>query len=174
MVLNVQSYSTPSGETPSPRDDVSVVEDWSLGRDQFAWMEATLERSDHPFKFICIHHAVGGSAATEMETLYGRGGAQAARVGEQRLLHEAMLDLGVQVFFYGHDHVFVDDVVDGIHYALPGSCGAPWKFGRDVTGYGRHWPDSGHAVLDVRPDRATVQYVNQAGQVIHQFAVDGR
>ncbi len=75
---------------------------------------------------------------------------------------------------YGHDHVFVDDVVDGIHYTLPGSCGAPWKFGRDVTGYARHWPDSGHAVLDVRPDHATVQFVGLAGQVIHQFGVEAR
>jgi len=33
----------------------------------------------------------------------------------------------VQIFFYAHDHVFTDMVVDGIHYTLPGSAGAPWK-----------------------------------------------
>ena len=62
-----------------------------------------------------------------------------------------MREYGVQIMFYGHDHVFVDDVVDDIHYTLPGSFGAPWKFGRDITGYERFWTDSGHARLTVRP-----------------------
>ena len=171
IALNVQSYTTPSGERPDPRDDVSEVEDWTLGPEQLGWMEGVLTRSTHPFKFVCIHHAVGGNAANRRETLYGRGGHRAARVGEQRLLHEAMLDHGVQAFFYGHDHVFVHEVVDGIHYALPGSCGAPWKFGTEITGYRRYWGDSGHARLSVRPERATVRFVSQAGQVIHQFHI---
>ena len=152
-------------------DDVTLVEDWTLGRPQFSWMERTLAASDHPFKFVCIHHAVGGNAATQLETLYGRGGPRAASVGEQRLVHEMMRDFGVQIFFFGHDHVFVDEIVDGIHYALPGSCGAPWKFGAEVTGYARYWPDSGHGRLTVRPDLATVEFVNQRGQVIHEFSV---
>ena len=171
VMLNVQSYTTPSGETASARDDVTVVEDWTLGPEQFSWMEAVLRGSDHPYKFICCHHAVGGNAGNDSETLYGRGGGRAAKVGEQRLIHEMMQDLGVQIFFHGHDHVFVDEVVDGVHYTMPGSCGAPWKFGRDITGYRRHWADSGHGRLTVRPDRATTEFVNQAGQVIHEFTV---
>ena len=127
---------------------------------------------DHPFKFVCIHHPVGGNAATHFETLYGRGGPRAASVGEQRLVHEIMREFGVQIFFFGHDHVFLDEVVDGIHYTLPGSCGAPWKFGREVTGYGRYWPDSGHGRLTVRSQEATVEFVNQVGQVIHRFVVE--
>lgn len=174
VVLNVQSYTVPSGPQPTPRDDVTIVEDWTLGRQQFAWMQKTLSTSDHPYKFVCIHHAVGGHAATERETLYGRGGPRAAGVGEQRLIHEAMREFGVQVFFYGHDHVFVDEIVDGIHYTLPGSCGAPWKFGKEITGYGRYWGDSGHARLIVRPDQTTVSFVSQAGQVIHEFVVAPR
>ncbi len=174
VILNVQSYTTPSGPQPTPRDDVTVVEDWTLGRQQFAWMQDTLSTSDHPYKFVCIHHAVGGNAASDRETLYGRGGPRAAGVGEQRLLHEAMREFGVQVFFYGHDHVFVDEVVDDIHYTLPGSCGAPWKFGTEVTGYRRYWGDSGHARLSVRPDQTTVSFVSQAGQVIHEFVVAPR
>ena len=174
VILNVQSYTAPSGEPASVRDDVTVVEDWTLGREQFAWMERTLAGSDHPFKFVCVHHSVGGNAATERETLYGRGGPRAATVGEQKLVHEAMREFGVQAFFCGHDHVFVDERVDDIHYALPGSCGAPWKFGKEVTGYNRYWGDSGHGRLTVRPERATVEFVNQAGQVLHEFAVRPR
>jgi len=171
VILNVQSYTAPSGETINAASDVTLVEDWTLGREQFDWMERTLAGSDHPFKFVCIHHAVGGNGGDQANTLYGRGGARASEVGEQKLVHEAMREFGVQVFFYGHDHVFVDDVVDEIHYALPGSCGAPWKFPKETTGYDRFWSDSGHGRLEVRPDRATVSFVNQAGQTIHQFVV---
>ena len=167
----MQSYTNPSSELPNPRDDVSAVEDWTLGSAQFGWMEQTLSNSNHPFKFIGIHHAVGGNGGNEEETLYGRGGYRAAAVGEQRLVHEAMRDFGVQAFFYGHDHVFVDEVVDDIHYAMPGSCGAPWKFGSEITGYRRYWADSGHGRLTVRPDQATVSFVNQAGQIIHEFVM---
>ena len=171
VILNVQSYTAPSAERERRADDVTVVDDWTLGSAQFGWMEQTLSSSDHPFKFVCIHHAVGGNGATENATLYGRGGPRAAGVGEQKLVHEAMREFGVQIFFYGHDHVFVDEVVDDIHYTLPGSCGAPWKFGREITGYGRYWGDSGHARLTVRPDQATVSFVNQAGQILHEFVV---
>jgi len=45
----------------------------------------------------------------------------AAKIGQQRWLHELMTETGVQIMFYGHDHVFTDGVVDNIHYTLPGS-----------------------------------------------------
>ena len=114
VVLNVQSYSAPSGPRSSPMDDVALMEDWMLGAAQFSWLEGVLAASDHPFKFVCIHHPVGGNAATRFETLYGRGGPRAATVGEQRLGHEIMREFGVQIFFFGHDHVFLDEVVDSM------------------------------------------------------------
>lgn len=172
VVLNVQTYSEPSGERDSVLDDVSRVQDWTLGRPQLSWLEDVLEGSDHPFKFVCIHHAVGGNAGNPFDTLYGRGGPRAASVGEQEIVHEMMREFGVQIFFFGHDHVFLDEVVDGIHYALPGSCGAPWKFGPEVTGYKRYWSDSGHARLTVRPDRATVEYIDREGRPLHRFSVE--
>lgn len=174
VVLNVQTYSEPSGPLDSVLDDVTRMEDWTLGSAQRDWLETVLAGSDHPFKFLCIHHAVGGNAGNAFETLYGRGGPRAASVGEQALVHEMMGDFGVQIFFFGHDHVFLDEVVDGIHYTLPGSCGAPWKFGTEVTGYRSYWGDSGHGRLTVRPDRATVEFVNRRGAVLHRFSVEPR
>lgn len=171
VILNVQGYTRPSGSTSSTRDDVLTVDDWTLGSQQFEWFERTLAGSSLPFKFVCIHHAVGGNAGNDRDTLYGRGGARAARVGEQRRVHELMREYGVQIMFYGHDHVFVDDIVDDIHYTLPGSFGAPWKFGRDITGYERFWTDSGHARLTVKPSQTRVEFVNQSGNVFHEFAV---
>lgn len=172
VILNVQGYTKASQPLALPaQSDVAKVEDWTLGQAQLSWLERTLKESSAPYKFLCIHHAVGGNAGNPHDTLYGRGGARAAHVGEQRRVHEMMRKHGVQIFFYGHDHVFVDDVVDGIHYALPGSFGAPWHFQRSVTGYERFWPDSGHARLTVTRERAQVEYVNQSGKVIHSFAV---
>lgn len=54
------------------------------------------------------------------------------------VVHDMMLKYGVQILFYGHDHVFTDMVVDGIHYALLGSAGAPWRFGTAETGYEKY------------------------------------
>jgi hypothetical protein len=172
VVLNVQSYTNASTPLKLPTSaDVTRIEDWTLGGVQMSWLDRTLKASGYPFKFLCIHHAVGGDAGNTMDTLYGRGGARAARVGEQKIVHQLMLDHGVQAFFYGHDHVFVDDVADGIHYALPGSFGAPWHFGPETTGYARFWVDSGHARLTVSPREARVDYINQAGSVFHSFTM---
>ena len=173
VMLNVQTYSKPSRpeELASAASDVSSIEDWTLGGPQMTWLEATLKAATERFRFICMHHPAGGNAGNPHETLYGRGGYRAWDSGEQRRTHELMKQHKVQIFFYGHDHVFVDEVVDGIHYALPGSCGAPWKFTRAETGYERFWSDSGHARLEITPERATVTFINLAGEALHSFSV---
>ena len=173
VMLNIQTYSKPSkpDELDSLASDISNIEDWTLGDRQMKWLVKTLEQATEGFRFVCMHHPAGGNAGDPHNTLYGRGGARAWNTGEQLKIHELMKKHKVQIFFYGHDHVFVDDVVDGIHYTLPGSCGAPWKFTKAETGYERFWPDSGHARLNVEPKKATVTFVNIEGKEIHQFSV---
>lgn len=173
VMLNIQTYSKPSkpDELDSLASDITRIEDWTLGDQQMEWLEKTLQEASEPFRFICMHHPAGGNAGDPHNTLYGRGGARAWNTGEQLKIHALMKKHQVQIFFYGHDHVFVDDVVDGIHYTLPGSCGAPWKFTKAETGYERFWPDSGHARLNVEPEKATVTFVNIEGKEIHQFSV---
>ncbi len=134
-------------------------DDWTLGKEQYAWLEKTLRESGEPWKFLFIHHAVGGNAGDDVNTRYGRGGGRAAHVGEQAQIHEMMKKYGVQVFFYAHDHVFTDMEVDGIHYICNGSVGAPWKFGTEETGYEFYIPDSGFTVVDVNGDKARIRYV---------------
>ncbi len=173
VILNIQTYSKPSNpaKLPSLMSDVNRIEDWTLGEKQLAWFESTLQKATERFRFVCMHHPAGGNAGDSLNTEYGRGGYRAANSGEQARIHGLMKKHKVQIFFYGHDHVFVDEVVDGIHYSLPGSCGAPWKFTKAETGYERFWPDSGHAQLDVSPEKATVTYVNLEGKTIHSFSV---
>jgi predicted phosphodiesterase len=82
-----------------------------------------------------------------------------------------MLQYGVQIFFYGHDHVFTDMVVDGIHYTLPGSAGAPWKFTTAETGYQTYWPDSGHALVHVSPASVRVDFLAQGGSLLTTYSI---
>jgi 3',5'-cyclic AMP phosphodiesterase CpdA len=172
-MLNIQTYSKPSNPAglPSLMSDVNEITEWTLGDKQMAWFERTLAKAKERFRFVCIHHPAAGNAGDPLNTNYGRGGARAWNLGEQAKIHALMKKHKVQIFFYGHDHVFVDDVVDGIHYTLPGSCGAPWKFTKAETGYERFWSDSGHATLDVTPEKATVTFINLDEKVLHSFSV---
>lgn len=151
--------------------DPGVADDWTLGAAQLAWLERTLAAATSRWRFLFIHHTVGGAAGNSADTAYGRGGGQAAYVGEQAAIHQMMRRYGVQVFFYGHDHVFTDIVVDDIHYTLPGSAGAPWKFDNSETGYEHYWPDSGHAKVQIWPDRMQVDFVALGGQILTSYSI---
>jgi predicted phosphodiesterase len=83
-----------------------------------------------------------------------------------------MIEHGVQIFFYGHDHVFTDMVVDGIHYTLPGSAGATWKFGTGETGYTEYRPESGHGLVTVTPQNVLVEFIAEGGEVIDRYTVE--
>lgn len=169
VVLNVMTY------TPTCHDlgiNPGVPDDWTLGEPQLQFLQTTLENATSKWRFLFIHHAVGGAAGDLANSAYGRGGGQAARVGEQSLVHDLMLEHGVQIFFYGHDHVFTNMIVDGIHYMLPGSAGAPWKFETVETGYTSYWTDSGFARVNVSPDAVDVDFVSMGGIVLESYKVE--
>ena len=156
VVLNATGYTKTDHTLGSP---IGRADDWTLGDQQKAWLEKTLAASKARWKFIAIHHTVGGNGGDDENSRYGRGGGRAAKVGEQALIHQWMRQYGVQAFFYGHDHVFTDIEVDGIHYACVGSAGAPWKFGTEETGYSRYSRESGYAFVEVGADSTKVSYV---------------
>lgn len=168
VVLNVMSYTTAEHLLSA----AEVPDDWTLGKDQLDWLETTLAEATSKWRFLFIHHTVGGAAGDEANSNYGRGGGQAAYVGEQAIVHQLMLDYGVQIFFYGHDHVFADMVVDGIHYSMPGSAGAPWKFTTAETGYTEYWPDSGWAWVNVSPETVHVEFIGQGVGILHEYDID--
>lgn len=170
VVLNVMTY-TPTCHALS--EYPGLADDWTLGAPQMSWLESTLSNATSKWKFIFIHHAVGGAAGDSTNSAYGRGGGQAAYVGEQAVVHEMMLRYNVQIFFYGHDHVFMDMVVDGIHYTLPGGAGAPWMFSSYITGYpeGEYYPASGHARVEVGPDTTHVEFLGLENTELYSFTV---
>jgi len=169
VVLNVMTYTPTchllSGDPGSP-------DDWTLGAAQRAWLESTLAGATAKWRFTFIHHTVGGNAGDGSNSAYGRGGGRAAHVGEQGVIHEMLRKYGAQVFFYGHDHVFTDMVVDGIHYTLPGSAGAPWKFDSSITGYSQYWPDSGHGRVTITPTQVVVDFVAVGGSLLSSYSLN--
>ena len=169
VVLNVMTY-TPTCHLLDTYP--GVPDDWTLGDAQLAWLRTTLQNATSKWRFTFIHHTVGGKAGDDpVNSAYGRGGGQAAYVGEQAIVHEMLLDYGVQIFFYAHDHVFTDMTVNGVHYTLPGSAGAPWKFTAAETGYTHYWPDSGYGRVSVSPDHAQVDFVAMGGQVLSTYTL---
>jgi 3',5'-cyclic AMP phosphodiesterase CpdA len=167
VVLNVMSYTA----TPLLLSTTSGhPDDWTLGDEQLRWLESTLQRATAKWRFLFIHHTVGGAAGDAADSIYGRGGGRAAHVGQQAVVHQLMLDHGVQVFFYGHDHVFADMVVDGIHYSTPSNAGAIWTFSGDQTGYTRYWDQSGWARVEVTPDDVHVQFL-ASGQLLFDYTL---
>ncbi len=168
VVLNVMTY-TPTCHLLS--GDPGLPDDWTLGGAQLAWLHQTLANATSKWRFLFMHHTDGGAAGDSDDSAYGRGGGQAAHIGEQATIHDLMLQYGVQIFFYGHDHVFTDLVVDGIHYTLPGSAGAPWKFDESETGYAQYWTDSGYGRVDVGPDQALISFISTSGQVLTSYSI---
>ncbi|MEP6653403.1 MAG: hypothetical protein ABJA82_08600, partial [Myxococcales bacterium] len=169
IVLNVMTY-TPTCHLLSTGDS-GTPDDWTLGPEQLEWLERTLAGATSKWRFTFIHHTVGGAAGDYLNSAYGRGGGLAAHVGEQAIVHELLRSYGVQIFFYGHDHVFEDMVVDGIHYTLPGSAGAPWKFTEAETGYPQSWPDSGYGRVSVSPTRVQVDFVALGGRILNTYTI---
>ncbi len=102
---------------------------WTLGKAQYDWFARVLSGSSAPFKFVFAHQVVGGLDAE------GRGGIEAApfyemggnnadgswgfashRPGWPKPLHDLMKHYHVTAFFHGHDHVYVQQELDGITY----------------------------------------------------------
>jgi hypothetical protein len=178
IVLNVMSYTT---TTHRMGDDPGAADDWTLGEAQLSWLSDTLAATTSKWRFIFIHHPVGGAAGDEANAAYdeanaayGRGGGLAAHVGEQAVVHDLMRRYGVNIFFYGHDHIFTDMVVDDIHYTLPGSAGSDCKFIPDETGYdGEYYTESGHARVTVTPDEVQVEFIAVGGDLLLSYVVKG-
>lgn len=157
--------------------------DWTLGQQQFEWLEETLQSSSATFKFVFAHHVTGGV------TTYGRGGVEAAshalggrgsfewggedlsgdyvfdvmRPGWGDPIHQLMVANNVSIFFHGHDHVFVKQELDGVVYQ---ECPQPAdvSYGAGFSVEGCYWSgdrvnNSGHLRVTVSPFETTADYI---------------
>jgi len=173
----------------------------TLGAEQYRWLKRTLEASKARFKFVFIHHLVGGADNQ------GRGGAEAARFyewggqnqdgsdgfkqnrpGWPAPIHQLLIDHKVSIVFHGHDHFYAKQDLDGIVYqevpqpGYPGNGRAPRS--ADDYGYrnGTILGSPGHLRVTLSPETATVAYIQAdmppsragsplGGKMVHTYTV---
>ena len=173
----------------------------TLGREQYDWLRNTLETSSARFKFVFIHHLVGGTDSS------GRGGAEAAsyfewgghsldgryefdarRPGWEEPIHQLLVDNNVSVVFHGHDHFYARQDLDGVVYQLVPQPGHG-RYGniRTAAEYGYTSGDilagAGHIRVKLEPDSAGITYILSVlpkdetldwrnGTVAHAYVLD--
>ena len=101
-------------------------ESYILGGAQRAFLEQSLASSSAPWKFVFAHHIFGGD--DDWWAAYGRGNANDAHQYEQAQIQSLLEQYGVQIFFYGHDHVFSMSRANSVSYVCVGhgGSGCPW------------------------------------------------
>jgi hypothetical protein len=152
---------------------------FSLGQAQYQWLKEILEQSMAPFKFVFIHHLVGGLNNNGV----ARGGAEAAkyfewgghsfdgnydfkekRPGWQMPIHDLLVKNNVSVVFHGHDHFFAKEELDGIIYQLVPQPGhTKYTYPRNAAEYGYGKGEviggSGYLRVKVSSSQAAVDFV---------------
>ena len=151
---------------------------WTLGQEQYRWLQRTLEDSHARFKFMFVHNLVGGADAQS------RGGAEAApfyewggrnadgsdgfaqnRPGWPMPIHQLLVQNKVDIVFHGHDHFFAKQELDGIVYQEVPQPGMPGggKVPRNAVEYGYvsgvMFGSPGYMRISVSPDRVTADLV---------------
>ncbi len=158
--------------------------DWTLGQDQYNWLQTTLENSDAKYKFVLAHLMAGGGNISGQAD-YGHGGANHAhrcewggyneddttwgwdteRAGWGSLpVHQMMVANDVTAFFHGHDHQYAYEMKDGIVYQSVPAAGFDGAFDIYTSGDGYTiWADeaeaSGHLKVTVGPTQSSVDYI---------------
>lgn len=151
--------------------------DRTLGEGQYRWLESTLKSSKAKYKFVFIHHLVGGADRN------ARGGAEASRLFEwggndldgrfsfdtrrpdwSSPIHQLMVEQHVSAVFHGHDHFFMKQERDGVIYQLvpqPGHKGQGSSRSAAEYGYvdGDILTGSGYLRVGVSEATATIDFV---------------
>lgn len=158
-------------------------DNWSrtLGAPQYQWLKRTLDGSKAKFKFVFLHHLVGGATpegrgGSEAAPFYewggknqdGTDGFQAHREGWPMPIHQLLVKNRVDVVFHGHDHIFAKQDLDGVVYQEVPQPGNPERNGREQMprsaaeyGYlnGKILAGPGYMRITVGPEKFTVDLV---------------
>jgi hypothetical protein len=151
---------------------------WTLGEEQYHWLIQTLENSQESFKFVFIHHLVGGCGeasrgGVECARYYEWGGTntdetygfQTHRPNWSEPIHDILVQNNVSIVFHGHDHVFVKQDLDGIVYQeCPQPSNREYEKGEKLaaeSGYvlGDVVNGSGHLRIAVSASKVQVDFI---------------
>jgi uncharacterized membrane protein YgcG len=177
-----------SGNGGRPADDADTTltdQGWlmTLGQPQYEWLTRTLEASRSKFKFVFIHHLVGGlgrssrggiAAAPYFEwggkNADGSDGFAQHRPGWAMPIHRLLVKHQVSAVFHGHDHLYVHEELDGIAYQCvpqPGNLNGGTRSAVDY-GYraGTILASPGHVRVSVSPETAMVEFVRSGNPAV--------
>jgi UDP-2,3-diacylglucosamine pyrophosphatase LpxH len=165
---------------------------WTLGKTQYDWLYNTLSNSNKKWKFVFIHHLVGGKSGIRN---YARGGIEYAKYrvkhnatyewgGEDANgndvwstkrpgwnhddIHDMLKAQGVNVIFHGHDHGFVHQILDEIHYiecpTISGTSKHQLLYDAGFLEEARYEMgfmegNNGYIRVTVNPDEVLIEYV---------------
>ena len=163
----------------------------TLGREQYDWLKRTLETSRAKFKFVFIHHLVGGAdrqgrGGVEVAPFYEWGGKNADstegfaahRLGWAAPIHQLLVQNHVAAVFHGHYHLYAKQDLDGIVYQEVPQPGDSKGSTRSAEEYGyTHGVilgSSGYLRVTVSPEKATVEYLrtsSNGGETAHAYTI---
>jgi hypothetical protein len=159
---------------------------WTLGKPQYDWLKATLQNSSARYKFVFMHHIIGGTTTLAdgiTKNVAGRGGVEVAdkyewggknkdgtegfatrRPGWDMPIHQLLVQNKVNVVFHGHDHLYAYQTLDGVTYLECPQPGTPNFTTLGSAGDGKYTtgtllPNSGHIRVTVSPGQALAEYV---------------
>jgi predicted phosphodiesterase len=163
----------------------------TLGREQYDWLKRTVETSNAKFKFVFIHHLVGGAdrqgrGGVEVAPFYewggknadGTDGFAAHRPGWAAPIHQLLAQNHVAAVFHGHDHLYARQELDGIVYQEVPQPGDPKGSPRSAAEYsytnGVILGSSGYLRVIVAAEKATVEYLrtsSNGGEIAHAYTI---
>lgn len=161
----------------TPKPDSLTCWRWTLGKVQYDWLKSTLENSTSSYKFVFIHHLVGGGGrgegrgGMEWAPYYEWGGANmdgtdgwnANRPGWYKPIRDLLEENKVAIVFHGHDHFYAKQELNCLLYqevpqpSLPifnNSQAANFGYVNGVINF-----NSGHLRVNVSSSGVTVDYV---------------
>jgi len=125
---------------------------------QLAWIDATLQTAQEPWKIVFFHHP-----------LYSDGDRHGSNLELRPLLEPLLVRHGVKVVFSGHDHFYQRiEPQQGITYFVEGSSGQLRRGGVTPTAMSAaaFAEDQTFMLVEIAGDRFTFQTITRGGRVV--------
>ena len=137
---------------------------------QYQWLKQTLEQSTAKYKFVFAHHVLGtGRGGSDDAPFYEWGGQNGSggwgfttnRSAWPAPLHQLMVANNVAAFIQGHDHIWVQQQLDGVTYqTLPNPADPNYAtINADAFATGVKFSNTGYTRFTVAPSGVKVDYV---------------
>lgn len=158
---------------------------WTLGREQYDWLTKTLANSTRKYKFVFIHHLVGGLGKDARGGVEGAGlfewgdmaGMASHRPGWGSPIHQLLVKNHVTAVFHGHDHLYARQEKDGVAYIeTPQPSFGRHESPSSVTEYGYQsgviLGSPGYMRVTVDAKKCSIEYVHASLPSMNFSAVD--